>query len=57
MPLLFWYLPLMIMSGAFDALYARDEDVKPNRKVGMVMTAIPVACILIGIHQIKDRKP
>jgi hypothetical protein len=29
MPLLFWYLPLMIMSGAFDALCARDEDVKP----------------------------
>jgi hypothetical protein len=29
MPLLFWYLPFMIMSGAFDALYARDEDVKP----------------------------
>jgi hypothetical protein len=25
MPLLFWYLPLMIMSGAFDALYGQNE--------------------------------
>jgi hypothetical protein len=25
MPLLFWSLPLMIMWGAFDALYGQDE--------------------------------
>jgi hypothetical protein len=25
MSLLFWYLPLMIMSGAFDTLYRSDE--------------------------------
>jgi hypothetical protein len=25
MSLLFWYLPLMIMSGAFDTLYRGDE--------------------------------
>jgi hypothetical protein len=24
MPLLFWYLPFMIMSGAFDTLYGHD---------------------------------
>ncbi len=25
MPLLFWYLPFMIMAGAFDALYEQDH--------------------------------
>ena len=25
MPLLLWYLPFMIMSGAFDTLYGQDE--------------------------------
>jgi hypothetical protein len=25
MPLLFWYLPFMIMSGAFDTLYGQKE--------------------------------
>ena len=25
MPLLFWYLPFMIVSGAFDALYEQDD--------------------------------
>jgi hypothetical protein len=25
MPMLFWYLPFVIMSGAFDALYGQDE--------------------------------
>jgi hypothetical protein len=24
MPLLFWYLPFMIVAGAFDALYEQD---------------------------------
>jgi hypothetical protein len=30
MPLLFWCLPFMIVSGAFDALYAQDEPIEPN---------------------------
>jgi hypothetical protein len=25
MPLLFWYLPFMIVSGTFDALYEQDD--------------------------------
>jgi hypothetical protein len=25
MPLLFWYLPFMIVSGAFDSLYEQDD--------------------------------
>jgi hypothetical protein len=25
MPLLFWYLPFMIMSGAFDTMYGQNE--------------------------------
>jgi hypothetical protein len=25
MPLLFWYLPFMIMSSAFDTLYGQNE--------------------------------
>jgi hypothetical protein len=32
MPLLFWYLPFMIMSGAFDTLYGQDETRIPKRE-------------------------
>jgi hypothetical protein len=32
MPLLFWYLPFMIMSGTFDVLYEQNETRKPERE-------------------------
>jgi hypothetical protein len=33
MSLLFWYLPFMIMSGAYDALY-RNEESHPQETSG-----------------------
>jgi hypothetical protein len=32
MPLLFWYLPFMIMSGAFDALYGQNGTRSSGRE-------------------------
>jgi hypothetical protein len=32
MPLLFWYLPFVIMSGAFDAFYEHNETRIPERE-------------------------
>ena len=34
MPLLFWYLPFMIIAGAFDALYEQDDAPSLERFAG-----------------------
>jgi hypothetical protein len=43
MPLLFWYLPFMIMSGAFDALYGQDETRSPERQTRRTQAGVPTS--------------